>query len=364
MVKIVHAADFHLDSAFVGLTEEKARQRRRESRENFRRLARLVREEEVDLVLLAGDLFDGQRVYPETLECLRETLGEMECPVFIAPGNHDPYTPSSPYAGERWPENVHIFRSESLTAVELPELNCVVHGAAFTSQQRQSEALAGGGVPADGKLHLLCLHGDVTAADSRYGRITKDQIAVSGLDYLALGHVHQFSGLQQQGGVTWAYPGCPEGRGFDELGDKGVLIGTVERGSVQLEFKPLCSRRYRVIRMDVTDMPIRQAMESVVSSVAVDDICRVIFTGETDEVGVDLGALERDYAHRFYVLQLRDETCVSRGIWDRAGEDSLRGLFLSEMRGRYDSAADEAERKKITLAVRFGLAALDGRDMG
>lgn len=95
MPKIVHAADFHLDSAFGGLPTEKARERRRESRELTGRLARLVLEEKAEVLLLSGDLFDGERVFPETLEQLGDVLASLPCPVFIAPGNHDPYTASA-----------------------------------------------------------------------------------------------------------------------------------------------------------------------------------------------------------------------------------------------------------------------------
>jgi len=362
MIRIVHASDFHLDSAFAGLPEEKARQRRQEGRLLLDRLSALVREEQADLVLLAGDLFDGQRVYPETLEYLSRALANMGCPVFVAPGNHDPYEQGSPYTHAIWPENVHIFQREELEAVELPALNCVVHGAAFTSPGRESEVLAGYVVPADGKIHLMCLHGDAYTTGSHYGPITREQIGASGADYIALGHIHQYSGLQSQGAAVWAYPGCPEGRGFDELGDKGVLVCDVERGNVQLRFVPLCLRRYRIIELDVTGKTAAQAMEEILPA-GTDDLCRVVFTGETGEAGIDIPGLEREYAPRFYVLQLRDNTRVSRDIWEKAGEDSLRGLFLSDLRRRYESAASQEERDKITLAVRFGLAALDGRDM-
>ncbi len=216
MPKIVHAADFHLDSAFGGLPTEKARERRRESRELTGRLARLVLEEGAEVLLLSGDLFDGERVFPETLEQLGDVLASLPCPVFIAPGNHDPYTAISPYALRRWPENVHIFRSEELEAVVLPDLNCVVHGAAFTSRGRTDQVLAGFAAPRDGRTHLLCLHGDVGAPGSAYGPVLREQLAASGLHYAALGHIHQYSGVQRDGNTCWAYPGCPEGRGFDE----------------------------------------------------------------------------------------------------------------------------------------------------
>lgn len=84
-VKIVHAADFHLDSAFGALSAEQARQRRRESRELLTRLCNYVNQNGVDLVLLAGDLFDSDTTYRETLEALSEALGAMQARVFIAP---------------------------------------------------------------------------------------------------------------------------------------------------------------------------------------------------------------------------------------------------------------------------------------
>ena len=229
-MRILHAADFHLDSAFAALPAEKARQRRREIRELPERLSVLVKEEGIDLVLLPGDLFDGERVFPETVERLKDALKKMECPVFIAPGNHDPYVRFSPYVKEEWPDNVHIFRSGELTGVELKELNCVVHGAAFTDTHRFSEALAGFSAPGDGKIHLLCLHGTVEEPGSEYGNLSRQQIVGSGLDYLALGHIHRYSGAQQCGSSIWAYCGCPEGRGFDEADDRGAVIAEVEKG--------------------------------------------------------------------------------------------------------------------------------------
>lgn len=363
-MRILHAADFHLDSSFAQLPAEKARQRRRESRDTLDALAALARRERVDLVLLAGDLFDGEQVYPETVERLLGALGSMECPVFISPGNHDPFTSRSPYAVKEWPDNVHIFQTEELTAVEPEGLGCVVYGAAFTEPHRQSEALASFSAREDGKLHLLCLHGAVNEPGSEYGCIRSEQIAGSGLDYLALGHVHQYSGARKTGGSTWAYSGCPEGRGFDELDDKGVILADVEKGRVELTFVPLCRRRYRILYADVTASSAREALERVMPETAADDVCRVIFTGESGAEGIDLGALEEDFAPRFYALQLRDETTIAEDIWQRAGEDSLRGLFLQELRARYDAASEEEDKERIIAAVRFGLAAMDGRDMG
>ncbi|MBD5161492.1 MAG: DNA repair exonuclease [Oscillibacter sp.] len=364
MPKIIHAADFHLDSAFGGLPTEKARERRRESRELADRLAELVRVERADLVLLSGDLFDGERVFPETLERLKAALARMACPVFISPGNHDPYTSRSPYALGPWPDNVCIFREEGLSSAALPELNCVVYGGAFTGPERTGQALADLSLPRDGRTHILCLHGDVGAPGSAYGPILREQLAASGLSYAALGHIHQYSGVRRDGGTFWAYPGCPEGRGFDELGDKGVLAGTVEPDGAALRFVPLCRRRYRILEADVTGSSPGEALEAVIPETAAQDVCRIVFTGEADERGVDLPVLESAYRSKFYALELRDKTRPAGRLWERAGEDSLRGLFLREMKERYDAAPDEAVREEVALAVRFGLAALEGRDIG
>ena len=95
MLKLIHAADLHLDSPFAGLRPERAAQRRREQRKLLERLAALAAEKQADLVLLAGDLLDGGTVYQETAAALAAALGAMPCPVLIAPGNHDYFGPDS-----------------------------------------------------------------------------------------------------------------------------------------------------------------------------------------------------------------------------------------------------------------------------
>ena len=91
---------------------------------------------------------------------------------------------------------------------------------------------------------------------------------------------------------------------------------------------------------------------------------RSVLTGETGEGGADAAGLQAALADRFYGLEVRDETRPAEEVWARAGEDSLRGLFLRNMKEKYDAAAGDEERKTVLLAVRFGLAALDRRDPG
>ena len=132
MFKFIHAADFHLDSAFGALTARQAAQRRTESRELADRLADYVNCHGVELVLLAGDLFDSADPFRETGERLAAALGRMRAAVFAAPGNHDWYGPGSPWRTISWPENVHVFTRPVMETVEVPGLGVTVSGAAFT----------------------------------------------------------------------------------------------------------------------------------------------------------------------------------------------------------------------------------------
>lgn len=348
-MKILHASDFHLDSPFQRLSAEQAQQRRRELRELVCRLVDLARTERVDLVLLPGDLFDGERVYPETVETLIAALGSLDIPVVIAPGNHDCVMGHSPYLTARWPENVHIFTHKEMGAFEFPELNCVVHGCAFEAPYRTDEPLAGFEAPEDSRMHLLCIHGEVGLAGN-YAPISPAALSRSGVAYAALGHIHAGSGLQRAGSTVWAYPGCPEGRGFDECGPKGVLLVDIDGKGISAEFRVLCSRQYRVETVDAAEFE-RVLLDS-------DDLVRIILTGECGRTP-DLVALIAQAEPHFFYVELRDETTLPQNLWARAEEDNLTGLFLREMRRRLDTA-DEAERANILLATRFGLAALEG----
>ncbi|MBE6963656.1 MAG: DNA repair exonuclease [Ruminococcaceae bacterium] len=362
MLKFIHAADFHLDSAFGALTPQQAAARRRESRELVAQLSNYVNRTGAQLVLLAGDLFDSGSAFRETKEQLAEALGQMEAQVFIAPGNHDWYGPS--WQTVAWPENVHIFRTAELEAVGLPAWNVTVHGAAFTGTEQAESFLAGFAAPADGRVHIGLLHGEIDPAEKRYGPVRREEAAASGLDYLAMGHIHKRTEPLRFGKTLCAWPGCLEGRGFDELGEKGFYEGVIaDDGKISLTFVPFARRRYEILQVDVTGKSPRAAIEEALPAETTRHLYRILLTGETGESGVDTAALQETLADRFFALEIRDHTRIAEDIWARAAEDSLRGEFLRELRGRWQAAATEEERETITRAVRFGLAALDHRDL-
>ena len=333
-MKLLHAADLHLDSAFAGLPEEKAALCRQESRDILRRMVDWANDHEADVMLLAGDLFDSDRLYSQTARTLALTLGRFRGRIFLAPGNHDFYAPGSGYSAVEWPENVHIFTSRTPQTVLLPEWNASVTGIAFTTAEEWEPFAGAAFAGSEAAVRLGVVHGEVTRGESKYRAISPAEIGKTDLTYLALGHVHRYGGVQRAGTTAYAYPGCLPGRGFDETGDKGFLFGDVTAEGADLEFIPFARRRYQSVTADVTDCDPAEAVRQ---------------------------ALEGELAGLCASLTLTDETYPEEDVWARCGEDSLRGLFLQDLREQY-AAADEEGKKQVLRAARFGLAALDNRD--
>jgi DNA repair exonuclease SbcCD nuclease subunit len=358
MIKFLHAADLHLDSPFSSLSPQQAAARRAEQRAQLTSIVELCNDEGCDLLLLAGDLFDSDNAYQDTIDALIRALRTCRAQVMIAPGNHDYYTDASPYATVAWPEHVHIFRSQQVDSIVLPELGCEVYGAAFTAPNAPS-LLEGFHVRDEALTNLMVLHGDALMPDSPYNAVTRAQIAASGLDYLALGHIHALGQPDRAGKTTYAWPGCPLGRGFDETGEKGVLLGTIDRGICETRFVPLPGCRYEIFRVAAGDDPL-SAIESALPAETEQLICRVILTGEAD--AVDTRALYDTLSPRCFALTIRDETVPKRDLWADCEGDTLRALFLQTLKAEMDAAPPE-EQARYAMAARFGLDVMDGREV-
>jgi len=345
MLRILHAADLHLDSPFASLSPEQAAQRRALQRKLPQALAELCARKQCDLLLLAGDVFDGELVCPETVEALQAAFKACPAEVFIAPGNHDPYTASSPWALCQWPENVHLFTG-AMEAVSLPRLRCRVWGAGFR-ERTAFELLHPIPKADDGFLEIGLFHGDPLHTGD-YHPISGEVLRTCGLDYLALGHIHKTC-LPRKAGRTWVgWPGAAMGRGFDETGEKGVFCVELDSGGCQTEFLPLPVPQYRILNLSAENVTVPPEY--------VGSICRVILTGEAwdfDETTLD---------GQFLSMELRDETVPKRDLWAECGENTLRGLTLKTLKLRYDSAKTAEERQLAVLAAKYALAALEGRE--
>lgn len=353
MIKILHSADWHLDSPIQGRTPEQTALLKDALLQIPHKVAAAAKAEDCQIMLLSGDLFDGAYT-PESLNALRAALEEVQIPVFIAPGNHDFVSPQSPWLREVWPENVHIFTKPVMESVPLPELNCRVYGAAFTGAEAPS-MLAGFRAQCD-EIAIGVLHGDPTQASSPYCPISSEQVRQSGLAYLALGHIHK-GGDFLAGNTLCAWSGCPMGRGFDELDAKGVLIVTVD-DTCRTRFLPLDVPRFYELECEVTDSPAA-ALARVLPAVGSQDFFRISLTGECDAVDAD--ALIKEFS-QFPNLLLRDRTLPPIDLWASAGEDTLEGIYFRLLQQSMEGQ-EEAVCQQIRLAAKISRQLLEGREV-
>ena len=367
MFQFIHAADFHLDSAFGALTARQAAARRRESRETAFRLANYVNGHGIGLVLLAGDLFDSGSAFRETGEQLAQALGQMQAKVFIAPGNHDWIGPGSPWLTVNWPENVQIFRENAMTAVDLPEWNLTIHGAAFTGPEQAAGLLTGFAAPEDGRVHIGLLHGEIDPAEARYDPIRREEIAASGLHYLALGHIHKRAEPVTLGKTLCAWPGCPEGRGFDECGEHGFVLLEIDGQTRQCRrrFIPIARRQIYAVDIDVTgcnstmDMAERIEAELQAHAYPQTSLMKFVLVGELDvECEKNIDYLVKQFEPYFYFLKIYDETGFHVDYKAFARDVSLKGEFVRTV--MKEETLSEEEKAEI---IRYGIQILAGEEV-
>ena len=358
MIRILHAADLHLDSPFAALVPEQAAQRREEQRQILQNLTEESGRRGCHLLLLAGDLFDSDRIYRETAEMLREALGSIRAKVFIAPGNHDPWSPLSPYAALSWPENVHIFRSGRIEAVHLEDPAVTVYGAAFTGP-RSGPLLRGFSASGGGRPSVLVMHGVLDDPDSPYNPISEEDIVSSGVDYMALGHVHRRQS-RILGASTVINPGCAMGRGFDETGPKGASYVELDGKGCRVTPLDLGGRVYECLNVRVGDDPLADVLAALPERTE-RDLYRITLSGSCP--APDLNALRAALAPRFYALELIDRTLPPLELWKDADEDSLKGAYLRRLKDCYDTDDDPYARRLLAEAARIGLALMEGREV-
>ena len=354
MITVLHTADWHIDAPLRNFTEPQRRELRNAMLELPGQIADLCLREDCDLCLLSGDIFDGPWTR-EGYEAVYRALKRMEIPVFVAPGNHDPYREDSIWVRESWPENVYLFRSPELTSYTIEELDCRVYGAAFTAAEAPP-LLEGFQAQCTERHALLLLHGDPTNPNSPYSPVTAAQIREAGVDYAALGHIHARGEFRSGAGLC-AWPGCPMGRGWDETGTKGVLIARL--GATALtSFQPLSVPRFFEETVAAGDDPFA-ALAAVLPAGGSRDHFRIRLTGEVRPG--DTEGLDRKFG-LYPNLTILDETVPLGDIWEGAGADSLSGLFFRILQEGAQGASEE-DQGLYELAARIGRRILEGREV-
>ncbi len=257
-MKIVHAADLHLDSPLRGLERyegapvEEIRGATRRALEN---LVGLCVEEEAELLLIAGDLFDGEwNDYSTGLFFAGQMarLGEASVRVVWVRGNHD--AASRVVKRLRLPDNVHELSDRHPESIAFEELGIAVHGQSFARGAVEEDLSRGYPPRREGLVNIGLLHTSATGREGHdvYAPCTVEGLVAKGYDYWALGHVHQREVLSREPWVV--FPGNLQGRHIRETGPKGAtLIELESERIVSVEHRVLDVVRWALCRVDASD---------------------------------------------------------------------------------------------------------------
>ncbi len=370
MIRILHCGDLHLDSPFSSLSHEKSEMRRQELRESFTYMMNYAQSENVDMVLIAGDLFDSGFVFKDTLALLSARFSALACPVVISPGNHDPYTADSLYAGGKLPDNVHVFAEESLARLDFPSVGVSVTGYAFTSDRYERNPLDTPFTLHPTHINVLLGHADITSPISKYAPIPLRSLEKSGFSYAALGHVHNPPKAIRVGKTTAAYSGVAEGRSFDEPGFGGARLVMIERTDhgISVSTKRLIFSRHRYMTEQVEvdgaerdeDVADRIAERIRLQGYGKETALRVVLRGSVAlQYTPDVVALSERCRGELDLLQIRDMTSPVFDIAYLQEDKTVRGELYRALASQLESE-DERQRKVAALALQYGLRALDG----
>lgn len=366
-VKILHCSDIHFDTPFKELPKEVGSMRRAELRESFSKIVNKGIDEKVQLVLLAGDLFDNDTVEKSTLIFIKDQMDKLQknnIKVFISAGNHDPYNKKSFYNMINWGDNVHIFNDE-IERVEIPELNTVIYGASFSNKYIKESQIKYFTPKEEDKnlIKIMMLHGDLGNSEiGEYNPLLFKEIEASKMDYIALGHIHKFSGIKRIGSTHYAYSGCPEGRGFDETGVKGVIIGEVSLGVTDLKFIKINKREYFINEIDISSCGSNEEIiEKIVVNFEKDlrekNLFKIILKGSLEEhFKIDVELLENLIRDQFFYCKIEDLTRIKLDIDELSNEYSIKGIFCSLIKEALDT--EEEDEEILDIAFRVGMESI------
>lgn len=366
-VKLGFVADVHLDQAFTWAGPDVGRRLRQAIRDSLRNAVTTAAEVGVDAFCVAGDLFEDDRYAPDTPEFLRGLFADLApTPVLLAPGNHDPAVPASPYATAEWTPNVHVFPQPELSAFRLGD-GFTVWGAGHDRPAYTPGFFDNGFRVAGGGVHVALFHGAERASLHFQGQdkqphapFDEQQVAAAGLAHAFVGHYHQ-----PRDSALVTYPGNLERLTFGETGNRGlVLVTLASDGSVTTE-------RQVLARVGMYDVPVsvdgcrtvddvRDRLVVALADLPQDGPVRVARVAVAGEIAGELDITEADLTtvpHNLDALVLREVRLrAADNLEQIAAEATVRGEFVRMVRGTAD--LDDADRDLVLIA---GLRALGGR---
>lgn len=365
-MRVVMCADIHLDGSFQETRNnpERLTVRYKDSRASFLRIMERVRETQAHLLLIAGDLFDVNKVTDDTLTFIKEEFCKLaNTYIFISPGNNDPAMSFSPYRKDIWPENVYIF-TNGLEAVELsiPETQEAVriYGAGFQGQHTTMPLLREGQIPEldPNYVNILLMHASMEE-NTTCNPISEALLNQCGFDFCVLGHQHQGSGIVTLSNTFYAYPGTAESRNFDCQG--GILTGTLSHKQQNLVCEAVTSRRYVTEALDITLLHTHEEIIEAIRSKfpETQHLYRITLTGISHPLlKLSLKSLNEALSDYFY-MRLRTNLSVSLEDARPLKTGLMEDYFLNE--AKRAMVSENLDPEVLRLSVQYGLAALNSQ---
>jgi exonuclease SbcD len=353
MLRLLHTADVHLGARHADLGDRAATQRERQFAA-FVATVGLALAEKVDLVLIAGDLFDSNvqpRRSVERAAAQLKRLVDARIRIVIAPGTHDVYDRASIYRAYDLPALAGAVGSDLVTVmnpdhpeVHLKALDLTVHGRCFATKRAPYSPLQGVNVAKDGAAawHVGLLHASI-AIEGKTDRdevvITTDEIAASHLDYLALGHWHSTS-KGKAGTTVYAYSGAPEPVALDQDRAGNVLLVGLDapdgRKRVTIEERKVGRTRFERLQLDAATVGSQPGLVSKLAERAdVDLVLDAELIGvRPDELDVHVEEVESELAERFLKVRVRDRSVAPLPEGFVASPDTVLGAFIRDLEAR------------------------------
>jgi len=255
-MRFLHTGDIH-----IGVCPEGgmpwANERAQAIRDSLLRIVNLANAEKVELLLIAGDLFDRRPLVRELKEVAYVFSKFNGNHIVLIAGNHDHLDIKSTYQNYDLGDKVSFLTSEILESVEFEELNTVVHGLSFHSREVKEPLLSGVTAPEDGKYHILLAHGGAMP----YLPFSLKELSGAGFNYVALGHIHK---PQIFKGTNMAYCGSPEPLDKTDLGPRGCILGDITERGTSLMWRPLAKTIYREVQITSTTEMTQAELEDAV----------------------------------------------------------------------------------------------------
>ncbi len=356
-MKFIHCADLHLDSKLESnIGKEKAKERRNEILFTFERIVKFAREENVTAILIAGDLFDTGNIASKARKMVWDIIENNPGIDFLClRGNHDAHT--NFLDGKELPDNFKMFGNDW---VEYQYDNVSVYGRETVGDDANYASL----ITEPGRVNIVMMHGQEVRSNLKDNAdlITLPALQNRNIDYLALGHIHTYKRARLDNRGIYCYSGCPEGRGFDECGPKGIVLLSVDGDTVTDSFIPMAYRMLHEVEVDITGKEsatdILRAVDEKVSLIPETDMVKIILTGYyTVNTEKDFVYFEQATEGRFYFMKWKDHSRLSIDYREYENMISLKGEFVRMIL----SAKEEPEEKEQMIML--GLRALSGEEL-